>query len=84
MGGRGPKGLDYFTLSDIGAGRHLSHDGQMVLEQRSGDAWVEIARFGSATEAAENLDEHIGEGMEADHLRLRPVVHRRWFMRRRS
>jgi len=83
MGSGHVRGLDYFTLSDIGAGRHLSHDGPMVLERRDGNTWVELAEFGSANEAAQSLDEHIAEGVEADHLRLRPVRHRRSFLRRR-
>jgi hypothetical protein len=81
-GGHGPRGLDFFTLSDIGAGRHLGHDGPMVLERRDGGAWIEVSRFGTAIQAGQGLDELIAEGAEADHLRLRPVRRRRRFLRR--
>lgn len=75
VGGSGPKGLAFFTLKDVGEGRHLSHDGSMALERRDGDAWVEIGRFGSAGQAARGLDEQVAAGADSDHLRLRSIPH---------
>jgi hypothetical protein len=80
----GPKGPDFFTLSDVGANRHLAHDGPMVLEQLSDGRWSEIARFGTPEEAATGLDEKVASGVGASDLRLKPLPKERfrWLRRR--
>lgn len=58
------------------------HQGPLLLEQRRGDAWVEVGRYETADQAARALDELTGEGVHAGQLRLSPVAptkrRRRW------
>ena len=71
--GTGP-GPDGFTLSDTGRGWLGLRRGQpTILERRTGDAWVEVARYGSHGSAAAALDDAIASGTSPTDLRLSVV-----------
>jgi hypothetical protein len=71
--GTGP-GPDAFTLSDSGRGWLGRRRGRpAILERRSGEAWVEVARYGSNGSAAEALDAAVASGVSPTDLRLSVV-----------
>jgi hypothetical protein len=71
--GTGP-GPDAFTLSDSGRGWLGQRRGRpTILEQRTGEAWVEVARYGSNGSAAAALDAAIASGASPADLRLSVV-----------
>ena len=74
-----------FSVADVDTTRFHEHAGQLVLERLHDGAWIEVARYGTPTQAAEALDEAIGEGVSPDHLRLRPLnpPERSWWDRLR-
>lgn len=73
MDGGGPQ-PDAFTLSDIGRGRRVGFRRRSIaLERLEGAGWIEIERFLDEGQARLALDAAAGQGIPADHLRLRVV-----------
>jgi hypothetical protein len=71
--GTGP-GPDAFTLSDSGRGRLGRRRGRpTILERRTSEGWVEVARYGSNGSAAAALDDAIASGTSPTDLRLTVV-----------
>jgi hypothetical protein len=61
-------------LSDSGRGWLGRRRGRpTILEQRTGEAWVEVARYGSNGSAAAALDAAIASGASPADLRLSVV-----------
>ena len=73
MGPRADASLGTFSVADVDTSRFVQHDGPLILERLHAGTWKELARFGTPAQAAEALDEAIGEGVSPDHMRLRPV-----------
>lgn len=73
MGPRPDASLGTFSVSDVDTSRFSTHAGPLVLERLRSGTWIEVARYGTPSQAAEALDDAIGEGIEPDHLRLRPL-----------
>jgi hypothetical protein len=73
MHGGGPQ-PDAFTLSDIGRVRRVGFRRRPIaLERLDGDRWIEIERVLDEEQARLALDAAAGQGVPADHLRLRVV-----------
>ena len=63
-----------FSVADVDTSRFVKHRGALVLEHLEGATWVEMGRYGTTQEASNALDDQIGQGARADHLRLRPLT----------
>jgi hypothetical protein len=68
----GPK-LPGPTLADIGKGRRPWPRHASVLEERSGDVWRSVSRYGSVQEAGAALDELVADGRRPDQLRVSEI-----------
>ena len=70
-GGPGP---DAYTLSDIGRVRRVGFRRRPIAIERLKDGrWFEIERVLDADQARLALDAATGQGVPADHLRLRVI-----------
>jgi len=71
--GGGPQ-PDAFTLSDIGRVRRIGFRRRPIaLERLEDERWVEVERVLDEEQARLALDAAAGQGVPADHLRLRVV-----------
>jgi hypothetical protein len=73
MHGGGPQ-PDAFTLSDIGRVRRVGFRRRPIaIERLQGDRWIEVERVLDEDQARLALDTVTGQGVPADHLRLRVI-----------